>query len=144
MRQLEERTGQFKVGGIIAMNDPRSDITLMPDFPGMTDSENCADWDTGFPMDLDAIRDKDEDYWDTYKGTPKAYISLATGQEIWNNRFGSLTAVRYAQNGSEAQEALAALRAELEKRARDAAQKAAAEHKAAAAAALLGLSLIHI
>ena len=106
MRQLEERTGQFKVGGIIAMNDPRSDITLMPDFPGMTDSENCADWDTGFPMDLDAIRDKDEDYWDTYKGTPKAYISLATGQEIWSNRFGSLTAVRYAQNGSEAQEAL--------------------------------------
>ena len=106
MRQLEERTGQFKVGGIIAMNDPRSDITLMPDFPGMTDSENCADWDTGFPMDLDAIRDKDEDYWDTYKGTPKAYISLATGQEIWSNRFGSLTAVRYAQNGSEAQETL--------------------------------------
>ena len=80
MRQLEERTAQFKVGGIIAMNDPRSDITLMPDFPGMTDSENCADWDTGFPMDLDVIRDKDEDYWDTYKGTPKAHISLATGQ----------------------------------------------------------------
>ena len=106
MRQLEERTGQFKVGGIIAMDDPRSDITLMPDFPGMTDSENCADWDTGFPMDLDAIRDKDEDYWDTYKGTPKAYISLGTGQEIWSNRFGSLTSVRYAQNGPEALEAL--------------------------------------
>ncbi|MDP6794052.1 MAG: FtsX-like permease family protein [Verrucomicrobiota bacterium] len=106
MRQLEELTGQFKVGGIIAMDDPRSDITLMPDFPGMTDSENCADWDTGFPMDLDAIRDKDEDYWDTYKGTPKAYISLDTGQEIWSNRFGSLTSIRYAQNGPEALEAL--------------------------------------
>ncbi len=106
MRQLEERTEQFKVGGIITMNDPRSDITLMPDFPGMTDSENCSDWDTGFPMDLDAIRDKDEDYWDTYKGTPKAYISLTTGREIWGNRFGSLTAVRYSQNGPEALEVL--------------------------------------
>ena len=106
MRQLEERTDQFKVGGIIAMNDTRSDITLMPDFPGMTDSENCSDWDTGFPMDLDAIRDKDEDYWDTYKGTPKVYISLTTGREIWGNRFGSLTAVRYSQNGPEALEAL--------------------------------------
>ena len=99
MRQLEERTAKFTVGGIIAMDDPRADRTLMPEFPGMTDSANCADWDTGFPMDLDAIRDKDEDYWDTYKGTPKAYISLATGKEIWSNRFGNLTAVRYPQNG---------------------------------------------
>ncbi len=96
MRQLEERTAKFTVGGVIAMDDPRADRTLMPQFPGMTDSENCTDWDTGFPMDLDAIRDKDEDYWDEYKGTPKAFISLADGQEIWSNRFGDLTAVRFA------------------------------------------------
>ena len=107
MRQLEERSGKFKVGGVIAMDDPRSDITLMPDFPGMTDSADCADWDTGFPMDLDAIRDKDEEYWDTYKGTPKAYISLDTGKEIWSNRFGNLTAVRYPQNGRAALDKLA-------------------------------------
>ena len=94
-RQLEERTAKFTVGGVIAMDDPRADRTLMPQFPGMTDSENCADWDTGLPMDLDAIRDKDEDYWDEYKGTPKAFISLASGQEIWSNRFGDLTAVRF-------------------------------------------------
>jgi len=84
------------------LHDPRADRTLMPEFPGMTDSANCADWDTGFPMDLDAIRDKDEDYWDQYKGTPKAFISLASGQEIWSNRFGNLTAVRYPQNGQAA------------------------------------------
>jgi ABC-type lipoprotein release transport system permease subunit len=95
MRQLEERTAKFTVGGVIAMDDPRADRTLMPEFPGMTDSEDCADWDTGFPMDFDAIRDKDEDYWDEYKGTPKAFISLASGQEIWSNRFGDLTAVRF-------------------------------------------------
>ena len=106
MRQLEERSDKFKVGGIIAMDDPRADRTLMPEFPGMTDSANCADWDTGFPMDLDAIRDKDEEYWDTYKGTPKAYISLATGKEIWSNRFGNLTGVRYPQNGQAALEKL--------------------------------------
>ena len=106
MRQLEERSEKFKIGGIISMDDPRSDITLMPDFPGMTDSENCADWDTGFPMNLDAIREKDEDYWDTYKGTPKAYISLKTGKEIWSNRFGNVTAIRYAKNGPKALESL--------------------------------------
>ncbi|MDC0316391.1 FtsX-like permease family protein [Verrucomicrobia bacterium] len=106
MRQLQERKEKFKIGGIISMDDPRSDITLMPDFPGMTDSENCADWDTGFPMNLDAIREKDEDYWDTYKGTPKAYISLKTGKEIWSNRFGDLTAIRFAKNGPKALELL--------------------------------------
>ena len=102
MRQLEERTAKFTVGGIIAMDDPRADRMLMPEFPGMTDSANCADWDTGFPMDLDAIRDKDEDYWDQYKGTPKAFISLASGQEIWSNRFGDLTAVRFASTDDKA------------------------------------------
>ena len=106
MRQLEERSEKFKIGGIISMDDPRSDITLMPDFPGMTDSENCADWDTGFPMNLDAIREKDEDYWDNFKGTPKAYISLKTGKEIWSNRFGNVTAIRYAKNGPKALESL--------------------------------------
>jgi ABC-type lipoprotein release transport system permease subunit len=112
MRQLEERTAKFTVGGIIAMDDPRADRTLMPEFPGMTDSANCADWDTGFPMDLDAIRDKDEDYWDQYKGTPKAFISLASGQEFWSNRFGDLTAVRFASTDDKAalgQELLAKL-----------------------------------
>ena len=112
MRQLEERTAKFTVGGIIAMDDPRADRMLMPEFPGMTDSANCADWDTGFPMDLDAIRDKDEDYWDQYKGTPKAFISLASGQEIWSNRFGDLTAVRFASTDDKAalgQELLAKL-----------------------------------
>lgn len=102
MRQLEERTAKFTVGGIIAMDDPRADRTLMPEFPGMTDSANCADWDTGFPMNLDAIRDKDEDYWDTYKGTPKAFINLASGQEIWSNRFGDLTAVRFPSTDDKA------------------------------------------
>jgi hypothetical protein len=43
---------------------------LMPDFPGMTDAENCRDWDTGFPIKTDAIRDQDEAYWDQYKGAP--------------------------------------------------------------------------
>ena len=84
MRQLEERTSQFKVGDIIAMNDPRSNITLMPDFPGMTDSENCAAWDTGFPMDLDAIRDKDR-----ITGTPTRAHPRPTSASPQVRRFGA-------------------------------------------------------
>jgi putative ABC transport system permease protein len=94
-RRLEQRTNTFTVRGVVPMTGPTGDRSLMPDFPGMTDSENCRDWDTGFPINLDAIRDKDELYWDEHKGTPKAFVTLAAGQKMWANRFGDATAVRF-------------------------------------------------
>lgn len=95
MRQLEEKSRTFTIKEIIPMDHPLCDPTLMPDFPGITNSENCRDWDPGFSIDLDKIRDEDETYWDEYKGTPKAFISLKAGQEMWSNRYGSLTAIRF-------------------------------------------------
>ena len=46
-------------------------------------------------MDLDKIRDQDEVYWDEHQGTPKAFITLAAGQRLWGNRYGSLTDIRF-------------------------------------------------
>jgi putative ABC transport system permease protein len=97
-RRLEERTNTFTVRGVVPMSGPTGDRTLMPDFPGMTDSENCRDWDTGFPINLDAIRDKDEQYWDEFKGVPKAFVTLAAGQKMWANRFGDATAIRFPKD----------------------------------------------
>jgi putative ABC transport system permease protein len=94
-RTLQEATATFTVDRIVAMEGIHADPTLMPDFPGLKDADNCRDWDTGFPIDLDLVREKDNTYWETYKGMPKAFISLATGMKLWKNRFGSLTAVRY-------------------------------------------------
>lgn len=94
-RELVEQTNSFRIHAIIPMNSPLADRTLMPDFPGMTTAENCRDWDTGFPIKTQRIRDKDEAYWHQYRGTPKAFITLAAGQKMWSNRFGNLTAVRY-------------------------------------------------
>ena len=108
MRELIEQTNIFRVRQIVPMELPFADPTLMPDFPGMTDAENCRDWDTGFPIDTDAIRDKDEAYWDQYRGTPKAFITLTVGQNMWSNRFGSLTAVRYPIAGEQGEAALQA------------------------------------
>lgn len=94
-RQLEERTARFRVRGVLPVKTPGLDRELMPDFPGMTDAQNCRDWDTGLPMDTGRIRPKDEDYWREHRGTPKAVISLAAGQRLWANRFGDLTAIRF-------------------------------------------------
>jgi putative ABC transport system permease protein len=94
-RQLEEKEERFTVRAVLPMEPPALDPLLMPDFPGLADAESCRDWDTGFPIDLDAIREKDEQYWNDFRGTPKAFVTLPAGQRMWSNRFGSLTAVRY-------------------------------------------------
>jgi putative ABC transport system permease protein len=96
MRRLVEQSATFKIKGVVPIEGLAADRTLMPDFPGLTDAKNCRDWDTGFQIKTDAIRDKDEKYWDDHRGTPKAFISLARGQELWGNRFGKVTALRWA------------------------------------------------
>ena len=101
-RRLVERSESFEVAGIVAMEGIADDPGLMPDFPGLADSENCRDWEPGTPVDLDRIRDKDEQYWDDHGGTPKAFVSLDAGRELWASRFGALTAVRFASQGEEA------------------------------------------
>ncbi|MCP4449846.1 MAG: FtsX-like permease family protein, partial [Planctomycetes bacterium] len=98
-RGLVETEKTFQVSRIIPMDHPAVDPNLMPKFPGMSDVDNCRDWDTGVPVALDEIRDKDEDYWDQYRGSPKAFVNLAAGQALWANQYGNLTAVRVA--GSE-------------------------------------------
>ena len=66
----------------------------MPSFPGIQNAESTSDWDGGFPL-VYKIRPKDEEFWKQHRGTPKAFLSLAAGQKMWQNRFGSLTAVRW-------------------------------------------------
>jgi putative ABC transport system permease protein len=94
-RKLEEKSARFRVRAISSMSGPAADRTLMPDFPGLTNAKNCREWDSGFPIHQDRIREKDNKYWEDYRGTPKAIVTLAAGQKMWSNRFGNLTAVRY-------------------------------------------------
>ena len=95
MRTLIEDTTEFRISKIVPLSGQYADGDLMPDFPGLADEENCRDWEAGFPINYDKIRDKDEQYWDDYRGTPKAFVSLDTAQRLWGNRFGNLTAIRF-------------------------------------------------
>ncbi len=94
-RELFERTRQLTVAAVVPIEGAANDPNLMPDFPGLADVDNCRDWEPGIPVDLDKIRPKDEAYWDNYRGTPKAFITLEAGRLQWKNRYGNLTAVRY-------------------------------------------------
>jgi len=95
MKKLEQRKSSFRIRAILAMAGAAIDPQLMPEFPGLADVKNCRDWDPGVPIELEKIREKDEDYWAKYRGTPKAFVTLKAGQRIWANRYGNLTAVRY-------------------------------------------------
>ena len=100
MRKLQEAKSSFRVRGILPMEGTAVDPELMPDYPGLAEVRNCRDWEPGIPIDLSKIRKRDEDYWDKYRGTPKAFVTLEAGQMLWGNRYGNLTAVRYPRGRS--------------------------------------------
>jgi putative ABC transport system permease protein len=101
-RSLVEESSDFRVKSVVPIRGIYADRGLMPDFPGLSDEENCRDWDPGIPIDLDRIRDADEDYWDEYHGTPKVFLPLAAAQRMWHNRFGELTAIRFGDESGDA------------------------------------------
>jgi putative ABC transport system permease protein len=101
MRQLSEEKTVFRISDIVLIKGWSSDRDLMPDFPGLADTENCSEWDPGIPIDLKKVREKDEKYWDDHRGTPKAFIGLKQGQKLWKNQFGSLTSVRFQKTNSD-------------------------------------------
>ena len=92
--RLENRTAQFQLAAITPIKGLAADKDLVPEYPGISGSENLSDWDPPFPVDLKRIRKQDEDYWHQYRTTPKAFIPLAAGQQLWQSRFGKLTSLR--------------------------------------------------
>ena len=117
--RLETRTARFHVSAVVPIADATADPDLTPTYPGITDSDRLSDWDPPFPIDLGRIRPIDEEYWDRYRTTPKAFIALETGRALWHTRYGSLTSLRIVTGGdrplSDGRESFAnALRAALD------------------------------
>jgi len=95
--RLETRSAEFTLAGIVAMRGWGADPGFTPVYEGITDAANLADWDPPFPIDMRRIREKDEQYWDDHRGTPKAFISLARATRLWadaSEQNGRLTAIR--------------------------------------------------
>ena len=96
---VETRQETFALRGVVAMSGLGTDAGFVPEYKGITDTRNLADWNPPFPVDLRTVRDEDEEYWDKYKTTPKAFVTLADGQRLWADqpeRFGRLTSIRHS------------------------------------------------
>ena len=94
-RKLVEQSKTFKVGAIAPIGEKGWSQTWTPDFPGIFDVDDLDEWEPGIPIDRDRIRDKDDEFWDEYRATPKAFVNLTAGRGMWANRFGNATAVRF-------------------------------------------------
>jgi ABC-type antimicrobial peptide transport system permease subunit len=112
--ELSTAERRFRLRGVVALEGLGADPTLTPDFPGMADADDMAAWDPPFPVELDKIGARDEQYWDLYHAAPKAFVSLAEGRALWQSRFGDTTSIRVAAaSAAEAQALEPALTAAL-------------------------------
>jgi ABC-type lipoprotein release transport system permease subunit len=96
----EDRHHPFRLAGYIPLRGVAADPYLTPEFPGITDKDDAGDWELPFDdpaWDRETVRREYTDrFWDEYRATPRAYIRLETGQELWRSRFGDLTSIRFA------------------------------------------------
>lgn len=118
--EVETRTSDFRLKAIAPLTKPllpftrrqparyvaapqrTNDPDLTPTVEGVTDQQSIAEWDPPFPFDYSRIRQpQDDDYWDEYRTTPKAFISLSAGQRLWGSRFGKLTSFRIGIDDSQ-------------------------------------------
>ena len=86
----------------------RQIVLLLRSIRASPAAASVADWDPPFPIELKRIRKQDEDYWDKYRATPKAYIRLGAGQKLWRSRHGAVTSIRVSE-GFDTQKLRAAL-----------------------------------
>jgi len=92
--RLVEKQSAFTVKSIVPLEGAAADKLWMPEFPGIAEADNSADWTPGLPLDLSRIREKDETYWDDHRGTPKAFIPYRSARDMWSNRWGNATSLR--------------------------------------------------
>jgi ABC-type antimicrobial peptide transport system permease subunit len=108
---VEETEASFKLKAVAELkpeNDPLISAELTPELKGVTDQLKMNDWDPPFPYEARRIRKVDEDYWDDFKATPKAFVSAAAGRKLWSSRFGDVTSLRIAPREGLTLETLAA------------------------------------
>jgi len=109
-----KKTREFRIRGVLEMEALAGEKDLVPQFPGLTDVEGCKDWDIGMPLDQEKLKDPvNEAYWNKHRQTPKVFVTLAAGREMWGSRHGDLMAVRYPASGTNATELRDALREKI-------------------------------
>jgi ABC-type antimicrobial peptide transport system permease subunit len=92
--QLPQNSATFKFVGFVPLDGVAADPDLAPRFPGITDQLSIEKWNPPFRIERKLVKPRDELFWREYRTTPKAYVTLKHGQDLWGSRFGQLTSIR--------------------------------------------------
>ena len=96
--ELPEETRTFTVRDFVKIDgNPVINRGLTPEVKGITDAATFAKWKQPFTMKMDRITPRDEEFWDKYRATPKAIVSLAAAQQLWSSKYGKLTSLRVSK-----------------------------------------------
>lgn len=94
LKQLETRSHRFCISRIVPVSEFQRQATLVSaDFPGLSGVRRCTDWDSDLPINMSRITKADEDYWTTYRQTPKALVSLDAVAGDWTGAYGTATKI---------------------------------------------------
>ena len=133
-----ERSAEFRLADIAALTAPATpfgvrrrqevrpptfkerptqanDWNLTPFVPGITDAVSIQRWDLPFQT-LVRTSGKDDDYWKFYRTTPKAFVNLDKGRQLWTSRFGNTTSLRIPHTGQSLEEVEASILDQFRKR----------------------------
>jgi putative ABC transport system permease protein len=95
----EAKPLSLKLAAIVELKAPdgnptkAADPRLTPRLEGVTDQKSINDWDLPFEL-VERVRREDEDYWDEYSTTPKAFVSFDLAKRLWKTRWGSVSLIR--------------------------------------------------
>ena len=111
--ELPELEAELRVAGVVKLAGVADDRGFTPEVEGITDVESFGDWRQPFPLELERVTLRDDEYWDpqdanrkAYRATPKIFMSLAAAQTRWPSRYGRLTSLRIApEDGTSLQNA---------------------------------------
>lgn len=81
--EYPERELSLRLTRIVPLAGEFADPALVPTFEGITDAATIDAWDPPFPVDLSKITQRDEDYWDKHRATPKAFVNMSAAGEMW-------------------------------------------------------------
>ena len=102
IKNLDTREQTFRIKDIVPLSDFMRDSLLTAEFPGLSNVERCADWDSDLPIQMNRVHKVDEDFWYAYRQTPKAIVAYDAVKDDWANAFGSATAIRFdSQSGQQ-------------------------------------------
>jgi len=73
---------KLTLGKIVDLSGPYADRHLTPDLNGLTDAKKIDRWDMPFPL-TEKITERDDQYWDRFGPTPKAFVDPQTMRRLW-------------------------------------------------------------